>query len=57
MAPVRANTDRRSQEMQNGGDIDMDAVVLEEQLDDIDDIEFIETSPELLAISYYTNIQ
>ena len=37
--------------------MDMDAVVLEEQLDDIDDIEFIETSPELLAISYYTNIQ
>jgi hypothetical protein len=32
----------------------MNAPVLEESRDDI---EFIETSPELLAISYYTNIQ
>jgi hypothetical protein len=35
----------------------MNAPVLEESRDDIDDIQFIETSSELLAISYYTNIQ
>jgi hypothetical protein len=35
----------------------MEAPVLEMQHDEIDDIEFIETSPELLAISFYTNIQ
>jgi hypothetical protein len=34
----------------------MEKVVVEEQFD-IDDIEFIETSAELLATSYYVNIQ